>query len=322
MNKLVFSSDELAGGLDDQARFNAWRDVYLGTVCNFDVERATELPFSMRYEFLNIGEVGLSTCVGTVHRIKRTPQHVARDDRDIFFFSINGLRPWSIDYRGRSHAFAPHAVSFLSNDGPGDSRHDGGTNWQGMVLPRSRISELVQHPDDLVGCTIDPDSEVLRHLKRYIAMLLDSGELGTAPALAGHIETTLFDLTALLLNGRRDAVDLARVRGLRAARLQAIFAEIGRGFARREFSPRTVALKLGLSVNYVQKLLYDTGVTFTERVLELRLQKGRAMLTDARHSALKVSEVALECGFNEVSYFNRCFRRRFGESPTQCRGKQ
>jgi AraC-like DNA-binding protein len=35
---------------------------------------------------------------------------------------------------------------------------------------------------------------------------------------------------------------------------------------------------------------------------------------------LKISDIAYACGFNEASYFNRCFRRRFGASPTQYRG--
>ena len=44
------------------------------------------------------------------------------------------------------------------------------------------------------------------------------------------------------------------------------------------------------------------------------------MLVDRRNDALKVSDIAFACGFNEVSYFNRCFRSRFGASPTQFRG--
>jgi AraC-like DNA-binding protein len=44
------------------------------------------------------------------------------------------------------------------------------------------------------------------------------------------------------------------------------------------------------------------------------------MLADPRNDRLKVSDIALASGFSEVSYFNRCFRRRFGGSPTQYRG--
>ena len=92
------------------------------------------------------------------------------------------------------------------------------------------------------------------------------------------------------------------------------------GFSDPGFSARNVALRLGLAPHYVQNLLSETGASFTERVLELRLQKARAMLSDPRHDRLKISEIAYTCGFNEVSYFNRCFRRRFGASPTQFRG--
>ena len=65
---------------------------------------------------------------------------------------------------------------------------------------------------------------------------------------------------------------------------------------------------------------YETGSSFTERMLEFRLQKARCMLADRRNDRMRIGDIALACGFNEVSYFNRCFRRRFGASPTQYRG--
>ena len=49
-------------------------------------------------------------------------------------------------------------------------------------------------------------------------------------------------------------------------------------------------------------------------------QRARAMLADPRYNQMKVGEIATTCGFNEVPYFNRCFRRRFGTTPTQYRG--
>ena len=82
-----------------------------------------------------------------------------------------------------------------------------------------------------------------------------------------------------------------------------------------------MARRLGISARYIHDLLHETGITLSERVLELRLQKARALLSDARNDRLKVSDIALACGFNEVSYFNRRFRARFGASPTQYRGR-
>ena len=144
---------------------------------------------------------------------------------------------------------------------------------------------------------------------------------GSDPELTEHIGTTILDLLALTLGAGRDASAIARMRGLRAARVQEILAEIRSGFAEPTFTADAVAAKLAMSPRYVQELLQETGSTFTERVLELRLQKARGMLGRSRYNRLKVSDVAFACGFNEVSYFNRCFRRRFSASPTEYRGE-
>ncbi|MCR6736566.1 MAG: helix-turn-helix transcriptional regulator [Afipia sp.] len=112
-----------------------------------------------------------------------------------------------------------------------------------------------------------------------------------------------------------------RQRGLRAARLRELLSIIEARFADPSLSPAAIADSLGLSDRYVRDLLFESGKTFSERVLELRLHKARVMLSDVRSDTLKISEIAMACGFNEVTYFNRRFRARFGCSPTQYRGR-
>jgi AraC-like DNA-binding protein len=55
------------------------------------------------------------------------------------------------------------------------------------------------------------------------------------------------------------------------------------------------------------------------RLLELRLRKAADLL--ARASEWRISDIAFDCGFNDLSYFNRCFRRRFGLTPTAARAR-
>jgi transcriptional regulator GlxA family with amidase domain len=132
--------------------------------------------------------------------------------------------------------------------------------------------------------------------------------------------THVHDLLALAIGATHEVGEIAKGRGLRAARLQAILAEIKAHFADPGFSPGDVAIRLRVSPRYVQDVLHDTGVSFTERVMELKLQKARAMLVGTRTGSLKVIDVAYGCGFGDISYFNRCFRRRFGAAPGEFRG--
>lgn len=61
-----------------------------------------------------------------------------------------------------------------------------------------------------------------------------------------------------------------------------------------------------------------SGASFTSRLNKLRLRKAAELL---QHAQRRISDVAFECGFNDLSYFNRCFRRRFGLTPSVARGR-
>lgn len=166
---------------------------------------------------------------------------------------------------------------------------------------------------------LDGKSEAFRHLRNYTGFLLGSNPSVENAQIADLVGSTLLNLMTLGIGCEGDAAEVAQLRGLRAARLREILSQIRQRFAYPAFSSEEVAGSLGLSQRYINDLLHETGTSLAERVLELRLQKALAMLADLRHNGLKVSEIAYACGFNEVSYFNRCFRRRFGATPTAAR---
>jgi AraC-like DNA-binding protein len=45
------------------------------------------------------------------------------------------------------------------------------------------------------------------------------------------------------------------------------------------------------------------------------------MLIRPRAAALKISIIAAEAGFNNLSYFNEVFRRRYGTTPSDVRAQ-
>ena len=190
----------------------------------------------------------------------------------------------------------------------------------GLLLSiRTRLRELVDPVEDLVARPL-ANNPALRHLRRYLEILPTRQDAEDEPELLAHVGTTLTDLAALALGAGRDASQLAKMRGLRAARQHDIIREIRARFADPEFSAQHVASRMGVTDRYVQDLLHELGPTFSQRVLELRLQRARAMLENHRNDRLAVGEIAYASGFSEIPYFNRCFRRRFGATPTQFRG--
>lgn len=83
-----------------------------------------------------------------------------------------------------------------------------------------------------------------------------------------------------------------------------------------------IAAHMRISTSYVRKLFAAEGTTFTTFVLGMRLANVARLLTAPETRAESVSAIALRCGFNDISYFNRAFRRRFGCTPSQWRRGQ
>jgi AraC-like DNA-binding protein len=74
-----------------------------------------------------------------------------------------------------------------------------------------------------------------------------------------------------------------------------------------------------LSERYVQELLEGAGFSFSGYVRELRLDRAYKMLRDRRYAALRISDIAMQAGFSDLSYFNRSFRVRYGLTPNEAR---
>ncbi|MBO5481677.1 MAG: helix-turn-helix domain-containing protein [Clostridia bacterium] len=60
------------------------------------------------------------------------------------------------------------------------------------------------------------------------------------------------------------------------------------------------------------------GVSFHEYCMQLRMNKAEKLLLQETD---KVIDIAFECGFNNISYFNRTFREKYGVSPIEYRKK-
>jgi AraC-like DNA-binding protein len=103
------------------------------------------------------------------------------------------------------------------------------------------------------------------------------------------------------------------------ARLGAARDHIAESFDEPELTVAAVAGRQGVSPRYLQRLFEASGTSFTAYVNELRLQRALTLLTGAPARTRRISDIALDAGFSDLSYFNRLFRSRFGDTPSGMR---
>jgi AraC-like DNA-binding protein len=101
--------------------------------------------------------------------------------------------------------------------------------------------------------------------------------------------------------------------------LLAIQSDIAENAARSAFSIDEVAARHRVSARYIRRLFEGTGTTFRDYVRQQRLALAHRMLSELRNIGHPISAIAFDAGFNDLSYFNRAFRRRYGATPSEIR---
>jgi AraC-like DNA-binding protein len=86
-----------------------------------------------------------------------------------------------------------------------------------------------------------------------------------------------------------------------------------------DFNVTSLSEKLQISTTQVYRTMKDmTGLTPVEFIRNVRLQNAFEMLS---RDKISVSEVCYHSGFNNVSYFIKCFKYMFGATPGYFRNK-
>ena len=311
------STEMLPQGLDERQRFMRFAELFEHFSNTGELDPASDVPFHAAMNSIHVGTTMLGRCDGTFTTVRRELRQVIETNDDRYCLARNtGERASMFVHRGREFTLRPGSIVLLKLDEPffaadGTSRK----RFTNVHLPMETLRVMVPGVDGLVGRELEGGG-ALSLAMDYSNLLLQHPEAVEEAGMA--IANHLLDLAALGLGARGDLAVDARRGGLRAVRLKAVLTILEQRFAEPDFSAQKLAAAAGLSERYVNELLYEAGASFTARLNELRMRKAADLLA---HGTSRISDIAFDCGFNDLSYFNRCFRRRFGLTPTAARGK-
>lgn len=126
------------------------------------------------------------------------------------------------------------------------------------------------------------------------------------------ISEKLYDVVALALNPRAKSDHPAGMLAL-------IRNYIDIHYTNADLDPATVARVFDISVRQLHRLFSTNNTSFTEYLIEMRLEKSRKMLADPRCRNLKILSIAFDCGFRNINHFGWRFRTRYGITPSEFR---
>jgi AraC-like DNA-binding protein len=309
---LQFSTSDI----DDRDRLSFWRDFFCRQVVQVEIEPKSDLPLGV--------EVSLISCPGLQAmwaqtsipvRLSRTAEMIA-DGTDSVAIVINRSGCASITQGHEATLDISDAIGLLHAEPAAMVRSEGA--WMALMIPRTALMPAVAKIEAATMQLVPNGNEAIALLVSYMNSL--KGRLETmSPELRSLAVAHVHDLIAMAFGTTNAGAVAALSGGVRAARLHAIKADVLSNLGNHDLTLANVAKRQRVTPRYIHMIFELEGISFSEYVLEQRLLRALHLMTDRRFADWKVTALASEAGFGDLSYFNRTFRRRFGMTPSEAR---
>lgn len=310
---LALSTDDLP--IED--RFEACRELFRLGVSRAELSSEDPQGFRATISLLPLPSFVVLHSRVTPCSLTRPPA-LLRDNDDSLVFGLCVSGSAEMRFEEDRVRLPGGSATLISNQRRGGFFSATGASCYSLRVEREMLRSFVPGFEKVLLAEWPAADSSLTILNAYLGALLAQRQALSLP-LATLADGQIKELLAHILNPTSDLARSAPYGGVKAARLRAILDHVCVHIAEPELSAQSVGARLGLSARYVQQLVDGAGMSFSDYVRNLRLDRAKRILSDARYAHLRITDICAMTGFNSLSHFNRRFRARFGETPTKAR---
>jgi AraC-like DNA-binding protein len=296
-------------------RIGYWNDLSCNTFTGVGVDPARNVDFSAQLSRLKLESVCIADVRSSASIVRHTDGHVSRLRDEPFFLLHLQLKGRSANCQGgREAILQPGDATICDTGRPWTLTFDENARFLVCRLPTSKMRERIRKVDDLPGIAWRRSAGGLAVLPSFLqTLLLQAGQAENTNWLE-DIDTTVIDLVAMSCRASLGDNTASRAP---SARYGLVLRFVTQCLSDPRLDVNLVAAHFGLGARSIQKLFAAHGTTLSAHVSRQRLQYAAARL--AEPGKRSITEIALDAGFNDLTYFGRAFRNAFGMSPREYR---
>jgi AraC family transcriptional regulator, positive regulator of tynA and feaB len=301
--------------------FGSWADHLAAAFVPMEPRKIAERPFQGAISRTETAPVRISRVIATRHRILRLRSHIARSQDDVCFVTLQLEGVGRYTQRGHEQIVGPADLAVVDTTEPFEiaNAHDFKTLC--FAVPRQLLPAGIWERPRLTLSATEAGRALSRTLAGYAELCLSfcsKSRPSTSPTPSGiptlgarHIVDLISHAPEILAEGTSERVNAP-------ALMMMMMDYVDRHSADPDLSAAILARKFHCSERYVHKLFAETGRSVGEHVNDRRIAAcTRDLLVNPRNR--KIAEIAFAAGFQDISHFNRLFKRVNGTAPREFR---
>lgn len=262
-----------------------------------------------KFDGLDVADVA-----GDVKAIRRDRRGIRRDDAEHIFCIIQTAGQLQVDHNGERSLVGPGDCLLLDSTREGVLSFTGQGRLLSLHMPRALFMQSCRG-NVQIGRRLAGDHPLAPSIRQQIQHFT----LGWDPTAAvgkASADLLLGMIQLAFCKPGNFSKELDAQSGER--RFALVLDVLERNLTREDLSLRWLAHEIGMSTRQVQRLFEAERTTFAREVRDRRLNLAASHLRRRRPAgAARISDVAYNSGFRDLSNFNRGFKSRFGMTPRE-----
>lgn len=297
----VWSTREHAGS----AKVDFWNNLTSSVFTPLAIDPDDREAFEAKLARADVGNIGIARIWSEGSSVQHSRRHVALSkDKPCFLLHLQVAGSSLNEQAGRATHLRPGDCALVDSSRPYSLKFGPNTRFIVCRMDAAALRNFLQMPEDMVSILIPGDQPATRILRQLLHAYLREADRTDTYDWAECSDSVLLSSLAVATRAI-----LAPRQHYEHHLLDRAMEIVNKFYCDDEFGVGSIATELGVSERYVQLAFSAHGTTPSDFIRKKRVERAAHLL---KSSDMKVTEIAMESGFSDVTHFGRSFRRVMG----------
>lgn len=264
----------------------------------------------------DLGELHISEVSATPHVVERTPELIARGDRQYFKLSLLISGTGLLIQDNREALLRPGDLAIYDTERPYSLVFDENFRTMVVMFPKTLIDLPPDTVNQLTAVRMPGTGGIGSVLAPFLTGLSNNvDQFGDATKV--RLAHSTLDLVTTMMASELD-LEHANTDPHQVL-MQRICDYIDANLPSTDLSPARIAAAHFISTRHLHGIFQKNGSTVSSWIRSRRLERCRRDLHNPLYAGRPVAAIAGRWGFVDAAHFSRVFKAKFGQAPSEYR---
>lgn len=313
---------------DQRRHFEYWNDIVCDEFVKLDCEQfnnssaasAKSSARNFQAELrggASISGLKFAEVIADPHFVTRSKRQIGEATEADFLISFQLSRQSIIRQNGREAILNPGTFAMYDSTQPYTLSFQEKFHQLIIQMPKDVLNRHLMNPEQYTAIQMSGASGIGAVLTNFILSLAQ--ELGNIKQTHEELSNSLMNMIAMAFSSSVMLEQVGKNSVVKESIKNRVHKYIEVNLCNPELNNQLIADSQGISPRYLNKLFEEQSDSVHSLVLEKRLCRSLKLLQDPAYKGYSIEKIAYNVGFSSGAHFSRCFKKRFGQSPSQFR---